>query len=213
MLDGLRLLKYAATVDDELISEAEARALFAPYLPLLSDCLMSGWVAWEAVRSTPQGRPLGKSARARIVWDHATRRAEDLFDSMSEVGKARVHGLLILDFSLALLRFKKLDNNLQTRGIPTRQQQLFADQAQTEMQQLSLWRPVPMIVAGYLLDRLETGIDRLVLVLLRHGQVLWQIDLPPSAGMPVALPPAGDQPRPATPRSTRPKPSEDEEAE
>jgi hypothetical protein len=202
-------------VDDDLISEDEARGLFAPHFSLIVDCLLAGWTAWAAVRATPEGRRLGKSARARIVWDHATAKAEELFEDVRGIGRQRRHGLLILDFVQALMRFKKLDNSLRMRGIPTGQQQLFANQEQVAGGglQLSLWSPVPMVVAGYVLDRLETGIERLVLVLIRGSRVVWQIDLPQSDEAPVALPIDSTGPTPATPRSTRPKRTEQAEAE
>jgi hypothetical protein len=107
----------------------------------------------------------------------------------------------VFDFGRAMPRFKKLDRTLQTRGIETRQQQIFANQEQVEDLQMSLWRPVPMVIAGYILDRLEQSIERRLLVLLRRGQVVWAIDLPATAsGMPAAIPsptepPAGRVPR------------------
>lgn len=197
-----------------MLSEAQARSVFEPYFDHFSDCLLTGWDAWDAIRRTPEGRHLGKSARARIIWDEATARAEAVFEPMREVGKTRLHGLLVLDFPFASVRFKKLDRSLQTRGIPTQQQQLFAEQAQlTELgQQLSLWRPVPMVVAGYVLDRLETAINRLVLVLSYRGLVLWDIELPPAAERPANLMPVGQPPTPAIPRSTRPRTAEGQEA-
>lgn len=193
---------------DDLISKEEAESLFSPYVVEIADCLLSGWEAWEAIRRTPEGRTLGKSARARIVWDHATARAEYLFDTMDHVGKGRRHGLLILDFTRALLRFKKLDSRLQTRGIPTGQQVLFANQHQMGApDQLLLWPRAPMVVAGYVLDSTESSIKRLVLVLVRRGEVLWDIEVP-SARVVEMVPMPIEEPAAATVRSTRRSPEE-----
>jgi hypothetical protein len=189
---------------DDLLSKAEAEALFAPHVVPITDCLNTAWDAWtEVSRSTP-GRRLGKSARARIVWDHATSRAVDVFGPDPSIGKMTIRGLPVFDFGRAMLRFKKLDRTLQTRGIETRQQQIFANQEQVEHLQMSLWRPVPMVIAGYILDRLEQSIERRLLVLLRRGQVVWAIDLPATAsGMPAAIPSPTEPPAGRVPRSLR----------
>lgn len=189
---------------DDLITKGEGEAVFAPYSGHITDCLNTGWDAWSQVAGSTPGRRLGKSARARIVWDHATSRAVDVFGPDPSIGIATARGLPIFDFGRALLRFKKLDRDMQTRGIETRQQQIFANQEQVEHLQLSLWRPVPMVIAGYILDRLEQSIERRLLVLLRRGQVVWTIDLPASAsGMPVAIPSPTEPPAGRVPRSLR----------
>jgi hypothetical protein len=93
-----------------------------------------------------------------------------------------VRGFLVLDFDgEALLRFKKLDRWLQTRGIATHQQMLFAEQRLDEIEeQLELWSvpPAPMFVAGYVLNRLESGFDRLVIVGATGREIHYTIDLP-----------------------------------
>lgn len=193
----------ADTDHQDLISRGEAESLFTPYFPALADCLLTGWGAWETIRGTAEGRTLGKSARARIVWDHATARAEALFGPVDHIGKGRRHGLLVLDFTRALLRFKKLDNQLKTRGIPTGQQVLLANQGQTVVpEQLMFWPRGPMVVAGYVLNRVESGIERLVLVLARRGEVLWDIDIP-AARVVEMVPVPIEEPAAATVRSTR----------
>ena len=201
-------------MDDELISEVEARTLFEPHFARIADCLDTGWEAWEKVAKTAEGRRLGKSARARIVWDHASGRAVDLFGPDPSVGMLSIRGLTVFDFGEALLRFKKLDRGLQTRGIETAQQQMFANQTQVAPVQMTLWRPSPMVVAGYVLDRLESAIERRLLVLLKRGRVIWKIDLPSSADrMPTPLPSPQGGPIAPTPRSLRTVRREDEEAE
>jgi hypothetical protein len=118
----------------------------------------------------------------------------------------------VFDFGDALMRFKKLDRGLQTRGIETAQQQIFANQSAFTPVQMTLWRPSPMIVAGYVLDPLESVIERRLLVLLKRGRVIWSIDLPSSAvGMPTPLPTPEVGPNATTPRSLRTVRREDRE--
>jgi hypothetical protein len=189
---------------DDLLTKAEGEAIFAPYAGHITDCLNTGWDAWTEVAASTPGRRLGKSARARIIWDHATSRAIDLFGPDPSIGKATIRGLPIFDFGRALLRIKKLDRDLQTRGVETRQQQIFANQEHVGDLQLSLWRPVPMVVAGYVLDRLEQSIERRLLVLLQRREVVWAIDLPAYAtGMPAAIPSPTEPPAGRVPRSLR----------
>lgn len=189
-------------IDSDLLTRSAAREVLAPYYSRLADCLLSGWAAWEAVQATDVGRRLGKTARARIVWDHATARAAALFEGDPNVTLGQRHGLLILDFGSVMVRFKKLDAQYRTRGIPTGQQQMFDAQDHIRPEQLTLWPTGPMVVAGYLLDELETAIERLVLVLSRRGIVIWTIDIPTEGITPVRVPPL-TPPQPATVRSVR----------
>ncbi len=201
-------------VMDGLLSQDQAQTLFQPYLGLLVDCLETGWAVWETIRSGPSGQKLGKRTRASVVWDRATARAEEVFEPIGDVSLRRHHGLLILDFDAAMVRFKKLDARLRTRGIPTAQQQLFAEQAQiSNGEQLRLWPAAPMVIAGYVLDELESAVERMVLVLQRNSETIWEIDLPPTQRQPIAVQPTGDLPKPAAPRSLRRPPLEDKEAQ
>ncbi len=112
-----------------------------------------------------------------MVYDHATDRAEQLFASVPNVFTHRTYGLLIVDFGRVLIRFKKLDVDLRARGIPTGQQQMFAGQEHLldAPQQLQLFPPAPMLIVGYVLDPLETTIDRMVVVLSIIDHVLWEL--------------------------------------
>jgi hypothetical protein len=195
--------------DDGLLSEDEARALFGPYLRIISDCWLSGMDAWEIVKQTKPGATLSKTARARIIWEGAIARAEALFGDRPEVGKGQKHGLPVYDFIRALLRFKKMSAGYRTSGIATGQQQMFA--AQDQVKQLTIWPQAPMVVAGYVLNELETAFAELVLVLRRDGKRVWSIAIPhervlEAVPMPIA------EPSPAAVRSTRPREEVDREA-
>lgn len=126
-----------------------------------------------------------RSGRARYVYEHAAWHAERVFRDVPNVRPVWVRGFLVLDFGgEALLRFKKLDRWLQTRGIATHQQVLFAEQRLDEIEeQLELWSipPAPMFVAGYVLNPLESGFDRLVIVAATGREIHYTLDLPRGA--------------------------------
>jgi hypothetical protein len=200
------------------LSEQAGRSLFQPHYGRIAECLSMAWQSWEAIRKSKDGQDLGKRTRASAVWDKITRRAETVFGDLPGVTVRYRHSLVVLDFGQAMMRFNLLrlrrDGRLRRGGIATGQQRLFDGQGQLNGdEQLTLWPPVPMVIAGYILDELETSIQRMVLVLQLHGETIWEIEIPPAGEVPAALPSAGDQPRPATPRSIRPIPMEGEEAQ
>jgi hypothetical protein len=193
-------------IDQALITRDRAIAsIGSERLALLRDVQRHGWRAWEAIRATREGAGLSASARARIVYDATVRRAVECFPAETVEWR---HGLLVLDLGDALGRFKKLSADLVPSGIATGQATLFAEQAHVAApMQLAIWPPKPMLIVGYVVDRLGTAIERQVLVLSQCGRVIWWHDLAGDDGVmgfpiPVGpLPVAG--PRPAIVRSSR----------
>jgi hypothetical protein len=189
-------------LDDMLITRDAAERHLKPHLPLLAQALQAGWQAWERLLTSDVAGPLSRSARARVVYDHATATAEHLFGPVPGVLTGRHHGLLILDFGRVLVRFKKLDSSLRARGIPTEQQQMFAGQEHVlgRPVQLTLFPAAPMLIAGYVLDALESNMQRMVLVLSVHDHVVWEL---PLDGVPVVIPVVAVEAPAATVRSLR----------
>lgn len=174
-------------------------------LALLATCHPAGWAAWEAIRSTKEGSDLSPTARAQIVHEGAVRQAKHMFP----VGMwGTTQGLFALDMVELLCRFKKLDDDLAPRGIPTGQAVLFEEQGQMGPDaQMTIWSAAPMLIIGYVVDDFGLSIRRQVLVLRRNGEVLWARDLPSAQdglapAPPVVTPPSA--PPAAEVRSTRP---------
>lgn len=172
-----------------LITLERAWALLGPErLLLLGQCHQAGWEDWLAIRSTKAGADFSPSTRAQIVHDGAVAFAKRVFP---EPTWRDLQGLFALDMGELLCRFKKLDEDLVPRGIPTGQPVIFEEQRQIELGvQLSLWDPQPMVIVGYVLDAFGLSIVRHVLVLRRDGEVIWSRDLPSaeSADAPTPLP-------------------------
>lgn len=160
-----------------------AERIFIPHTDRIAGCLNAAWSAWEGLLQYPDfSRPIRRSGRARYIYEHAAWHAERTFRDTPGVRPVWVRGVLLLDFDgEALLRFKKLDRWLQTRGVATYQQVLFAEQRLDEIEeQLELWSipPAPMFVAGYVLNPLETAFARLVIVHATGPEIHYTIELP-----------------------------------
>lgn len=193
-------------IDQALITRDEALvSIGSERLGLLREAQRHGWRAWEAIRATREGADLTASARARIVYDATVRWAVECFPVEAVEWR---HGLLVLDLGEALGRFKKLSAGLVPSGIATGQATLLAEQAHvTAPHQLAIWPPKPMLIVGYVVDRLGTAIERQVLMLNQHGRAIWWHDLAGDDGImgfPVPVGPLpADGPRPAVVRSSR----------
>ena len=160
---------------NDLLSEDAAWALLAPHLRLIGDCLREGVDRFNAERE--HAGPVSTRSRASLVHDYAAEAAERAFDGTDGVELVRDHGFLVIVVDQrVLIRFKKLTNRLETRGIRTHQAQLWDAQ-----EPLPGMPPVTHLVAGYVLGDLG-DLDRLVLVCARYGRRLWTIDLDDDAG-------------------------------
>jgi hypothetical protein len=188
---------------DGLITEQEARELLTPHFGALADCHTKAWSSWRAITTTQEGKDLGPSARARMVWDMANANFSTAIGARPGVFKRNRMGLIFWDFGRALVRFKKFRAGFETRGIETEQRRLLEDQDHTgDPEQLQLFPKAPMLIVGYVLNKLSTEIDKLYVVLQRYGRTLWSIEIPIEA-MPVQIPTVGTNPVPPSVDSTR----------
>jgi hypothetical protein len=193
------------------LTQDDAEALLQPYLVEVRECYNHAWAEWEKFGETlpAMRRALSPSARARFIYDWTTDHARRLFGDPDRQGVRilSVRGLFVLDVEgLALVRFKKLRPNLTTCGIPTRQQQRFAFQ-----------QPLPgmppqatKLVAGYLLNAVEDGIDRLIVTCSVDTRLEWAFEIPPEGGAQIVqFAPAPVTPPSATVRSATRKREEE----
>lgn len=200
---------------DDIISAEEAQAILYPErAKKLAACIHGGWNKWEELgRRAPDIQiPLNASARALIVHNHITDLARKEFadDVSVQIGDNR--GFLILTIEeKVVIRFKKYRNgNFKTSNIPTRQQLQFAYQLQLP----GMPPEATKLVAGYLLDELQTAIETVAVTCSIGPDLQWILDISDEAdaGDDTVEPPA----RPDEPRGPRvgPKPAErkDDEA-
>src|SRR5215210_6971317 len=145
---------------NELISAEEAQAILYPQrAKQLAACIQGSWGKWEELgRRAPDLQiPLNASARALIVHNHITDLARKEFADDPGVHIGDNRGFLILTIEeKVVVRFKKYrNNNFTTSNIPTRQQLQFAYQHQLP----GMPQEATKLVAGYLLDELQTSIE------------------------------------------------------
>lgn len=163
---------------DGLITDTEAHEILSPRYAGFWQCFGPAWEAWRKIAASDAGNDLGPSARARIVWEKANALGAQVFGTDSGVVRRSSRGLIFFDFSQVMVRFKKFGPAFATRGIQTEQRRLLEDQAHLDPQQMELFPKSPMLVVGYVLNKLETEIEKLFVVLQQRGQTLWSIEIP-----------------------------------
>lgn len=161
-----------------LLEKEVALRELAGVLPRLDDVMRSAWREWQSVRL---GRPYGKRVRASIVYDETVELARVRLPEAREVVVNEQRIFLVKD--QFAIRFKKLDGNLSSSNVRTRQNTLFRRQ-----EALDGLPPLYNLEAGYVLNHLETDIVSTHLVcpsgLYSHA---WQLSLDAeSLGIPSA---------------------------
>lgn len=153
-----------------MLSEGEARKIVGVEGAKRLIEIVEG--AWQD--HLDEGRRRGLRARASIVWDHMIRRADEaLVEGMEGVRRTELQGSAgyVLRERM-LLRFKKHSRALATRNYPTRTQIRLNGQGFLDgMPQLA------HVTCGYILDKVEAGIEKIILVRTVAGQIEWFIDL------------------------------------
>ncbi len=157
------------------ISSEEAEALLAPYAGTIAQCFEDAWRNWCSLRDDPRGFgvPLNKRTRAGIVNDHIWQAARTHFSNAKETYFSESKGMLILCIANRLtLRFKKFDKHLRSSNIATVQQEAVA--MQLSFDGLS---PLNLLTVGYVLDKLETAIEKVVVTLMKNKSIEWSFEI------------------------------------
>ncbi len=194
-----------------LISLEEARELLAPYTDRIASCIQAGWERWEELgKESPKSQlPLRPSTRASFVYDHIVDAARQEFvDDHPEVVLADVHGFLTLTIKdRVVLRFKKYrSDSLRTSGIRNAQQQRF----ELQMQLPGMPPQATKLVAGYLLDELQTSISLMAVTCVDGPSLEWALDITVEADQEAAT---VEPIRPVQPGGPRIKPKAPAEAD
>jgi hypothetical protein len=172
------------------------RAALAPYESMLSRAVHGGWDDWRAL---PLGGRLLFPARSRacVVYDFIVQRAMAAFRDDQAVRAVRRNETVKFVFAeTVVLRFKKANDNGLGSNIQTQATLGFVEQ----QQQLPGLPNLHKVEVVYVLNRLQTRIDQ-VLVAARDGDVcLWNYDITPDTGakvipLPMPVPVPGDSGR------------------
>ncbi|WP_431901275.1 hypothetical protein [Micromonospora chalcea] len=154
-----------------MITEAEARKIIGvDGAQALVKIVGSAWKRFldEGIKRSP-------TTRAGVVWDYMVEAADQhllgKFDGVQRVMLDKSPAYVLRN--RVLLRFKKHDRAMLTRNIPTELQRRIA--------QNGFFDGMPglaVLTCGYILDKAEAGIEKIVAVRSIGGTVDWHIDLP-----------------------------------
>jgi len=157
----------------------EVLAIIKPYLETLRQCILMAWSDFntecEGIRhkTTP-------TTRAAIVRDNMVYHVKRLFSDVQGVHYFQRGQLFLLIIkNQVCIKFKKLDNKLKPRHIPTQQ-------ALSYMNQLEIpgITPASNWIAGYRLDTLQAGIKDIFLTYpVGVTGIPWHLELTPIVEM------------------------------
>ncbi|SEM55990.1 hypothetical protein SAMN05444354_118160 [Stigmatella aurantiaca] len=142
-----------------IISEGDAKAVLAPYEQELLACVEEAWKVWKGKAASLVSRPRSRW-RAGIVSGLIEEQVRMRFGAMKSVHLIdKGERLLVGVESKLLLRFKKVNEKLQTSNYPTRTSRRFDNQ-----QPLEGYADLPRLTVGYRANRLATELLEVVLV-------------------------------------------------
>jgi hypothetical protein len=159
-------------------NEQAVRAALAKYEIVLSRAVHDGWGDWRALQLG--GRLLFPArSRACVVYDFIVQRAMAMLGDDRAVRVIRRDETVKFIFGdTVALRFKKANDNGLGSNIQTQATLGFVEQ----QQQLPGVPNVHKVEVVYVLNRLQTRIEQ-VLVVARDGDVcLWNYDITPDSG-------------------------------
>jgi|JI6StandDraft_1071083.scaffolds.fasta_scaffold292450_1 hypothetical protein len=174
-----------------LADEQTVRAALTPYQSLLFRAVHGGWEDWRALQLG--GRLLFPArSRACVVYDFIAQRAMSALSDDQSVRTIRRDETVKFVFAeTVVLRFKKANDNGLGSNIQTQATLGFVEQ----QQQIPGLPNLHKVEVVYVLNRLQTRIEQ-VLVAARDGDdCLWNYDIAPDSGakvIPLPMPAPGD---------------------
>jgi hypothetical protein len=144
----------------------ELRVLFPDFVSIVQ----SAWTDWMAGAYAHQMQH--KRVRAGCVWNQLISNAKRTFEGRQSVRVETLRnwdGVLVND--RVFVRMKKADSKLLSRNYPTQAALDFHDP------QKDLFDGIIRLELLYVLNKLETAVERIVLVQRHRAQIAWAIDL------------------------------------
>lgn len=153
-----------------MYSESEARTIIGiDGASQIVDVVQSGWKGYvdDGVKRRP-------GARAHVVWDNMMTAAESVLLKRDTVRLVPVHQSQSFAFDERLLiRFKKLDRSWRTRNVQTHTQRKLARTGRLD----GMPQELVNVDCGYLLDRTESEIEKILIIRRVAGRLEWVIDV------------------------------------
>lgn len=183
-----------------MLTQTEVEMRLAPYKARILRLILAAWTDW--MESGKHGLWKRKRSRANYIWEEVVRRAEAAFANDTSV---RVHpknqSVLFVVDGLAF-RFKKSNASGLTNNYPTQSALDFHD----PQEDLPGIPQVQRLEVTYVLNKLETAVQDMLLVARDQGRVLWCSSLLHSDEGGNVVPitaPAGPKPPASSPKTIK----------
>ncbi len=155
----------------EIVSRAKAEVVLKPHIEAFWKCIQLGWSdylkSYSGVRAVHEAR-----TRANLVRDHIVSHAREEFIDRSGTQVIEKDGTFFVAVDKRfLVRFKKLNEHLQSSNYPTYQQLCFARQ----MTIPGFFPSATYLVAGYVPNNLWTEIQSAYITCSRNENLEWYL--------------------------------------
>ena len=148
-------------------TQAEVEARLSPYMARITRVILGAWADWMA--SGKSGRWKRRRSRANYIWEELACGAEAAFANDPRVRIHPKHQSCWFHIDDLVFRFKKSDSSGLTSNYPTQAALDYHDQ----QEDLPGIPRVQRLEVTYVLNKLETAVQDIMLVARDQGRVLW----------------------------------------
>lgn len=164
------------TLRQELTKE-EAKGFLNPYLPQLAQCYLKAFDIYSEYSSFVTENAgfvrHRNTTRANLIYDYTVSIAKQTFIGTEDVTFGTYNKVFFINFlNKGLIRFKKLDDKLQSANIPTKQSTALDGQ----MNLSGFPDQIPIIQVGYQPNSTWTDVEE-IYVLYRKDIPKWNIPI------------------------------------
>lgn len=150
-----------------MLTQAEIEARLKPYMPRIVRVILDAWADWMV--SGKNGRWKRRRSRANYVWEELACGAEAAFTHDPSVRVHPKHQSCWFHIDDVVFRLKKSDSSGLTSNYPTQAALDYHDQ----QEDLPGIPRVQRLEVTYVLNKLETAVQDILLVARDQGRVLW----------------------------------------
>ena len=150
-----------------MLSQPEVEHRLAPFLPIIQRVILEAWRDW--MESGKNGRWKRKRSRANYMWEELACRAEAAFSAHPHVHIHHKTQSCWFVIEGVVYRFKKSDAKGLSKNYPTQAALDYHDQQQ-DLPGIPLTQ---RLETTYVLNKLETAIQDILLVARDAERVLW----------------------------------------
>lgn len=176
-----------------MLSQAEIEERLTPYMARIVGVVLNAWADWMV--SGKSGRWKRRRSRANYIWEELACGAEAAFANDSNVRIHPKHQSCWFHIDDLVFRFKKSDSSGLTSNYPTQAAMDYHDQ----QEDLPGIPRVQRLEVTYVLNKLETAVQDILLVARDQSKVLWCSSLLREGGIvvPITVPAVPKPPIPA----------------